>query len=393
MMLLLSGFGIFFSMVLLVSNKGYKSSNIYLGLFLTLFNFIILTHYLYIYNNSKVTIAILLSIPINAAAYTIGPLAFLYVRSILKNNAHFTKYDWIHFIVFCIMFLGRLPYNLSDWDSKLLIADQIINNSWSSLSHTSLNSFLPLMINYKLKVIHFLLYIIGIWYLILNKIFKKSSSNDEVKPSKILINWLFFFSIIVSFLVVLLCVLLFPHAKDKLTYQNEGKILFSLIFSGFLVLVLGLILFPQILYGKPLEKVTSKVYKNKKAALEKGELISILFDLNYIEKINEALNYWVEKNKFLEVESSIYSISKDINFPFHHITYFFNQVNDEKYIDWRNRLRIEYAINLIKNRKGYHQTIESLGKESGFKSNSTFIRCFKQLTNKLPNEYIKDLKS
>ena len=107
MMVLLSGFGIFFSMVLLVSNKGYKSANIYLGLFLTLFNFIILTHYLYIYNNSKVTIAILLSIPINAAAYTIGPLAFLYVRSILKNNAHFTNYDWIHFIVFCIMFLDN----------------------------------------------------------------------------------------------------------------------------------------------------------------------------------------------------------------------------------------------------------------------------------------------
>jgi len=249
------------------------------------------------------------------------------------------------------------------------------------------------MINYKLKVIHFLLYIIAIWYLILNKLFKKSSLNDEVKPSKILINWLFFFSIIVSFLVVFLCVLLFPHAKDKLTYQNEGKILFSLVFSGFLVLVLGLILFPQILYGKPLEKVASKVYKNKKAALEKGELISISFDLNYIEKIKLALNYWVEENKFLEVESSIYSISKDINFPFHHITYFFNQVNDEKYIDWRNKLRVEYAINLIKNKKGFHQTIESLGKESGFKSNSAFIRCFKQLTNKLPNEYIKDLKS
>ncbi len=129
--------------------------------------------------------------------------------------------------------------------------------------------------------------------------------------------------------------------------------------------------------GKPLEKVASKVYKNKKAALEKGELISISFDLNYIEKIKLALNYWVEENKFLEVESSIYSISKDINLPFHHITYFFNQVNDEKYIDWRNRLRVEYAINLIKNKKGFHQTIESLGKESGFKSNSAFIRCFK----------------
>lgn len=392
MMLLLFGFGIFISMILFIYNKGYKSANFYLGLFLTLFNFIISTHYLYIYNNSEVTIAILLSVPISTAAYAIGPLAFLYVRSILNNNARFTKYDWKHFIVFSIMVLLRLPYNLSDWDSKLQIADQIINNSWSSLSHTSLNNFLPLMINYKLKVIHFSLYIIAIWYFILNKILKKSFFNEELKLRKILIIWLFFFSIIVSFLAVILCIFLYPDAKEKLTYQTEGKILFSLIFIGFLMLVLGLILFPQILYGKPLEKEILKVYKNKKSELDKGESISISFDSNYIEKIKLALKYWIEDNKFLEVESTIFSISKDLNLPFHHISYFFNQVNDEKYIDWRNRLRIEYSISLIKNKEGYHKTIESLGKESGFKSNSAFIRCFKHITNKLPKDYIKDLK-
>jgi hypothetical protein len=162
-MYLLSGFGIFFSALLLGYNKGYKSANIYLGLFLFLFNFIILSHYFYLYNESKVTIAFILSIPFNASAFAIGPLAFLYVRSILKDEVHFTKYDWVHFILFAIIFLGRLPYNFSSWEEKLMLADKIINDSWRSLSYSTYNNFLPLRINYKLKGLHFLIYLIFIW--------------------------------------------------------------------------------------------------------------------------------------------------------------------------------------------------------------------------------------
>ena len=90
-MLVLSGLGIFFSALLLIYNKGYKSANIYLGLFLFTFNFVTLSHYLYIFNQSKAVLAFMLSIPINASAYAIGPLAFLYVRSIIRDNAKFTK--------------------------------------------------------------------------------------------------------------------------------------------------------------------------------------------------------------------------------------------------------------------------------------------------------------
>lgn len=117
-MLLLSGIGLFFSAFLLVYNKGYKSANIYLGLFLFSFNFVTLSHYQYLFNNSKAILALILSIPINASAYAIGPLAFLYVRSILRDNAKFTKYDGLHFLLFAIIFIGRLPYNLASWEEK-----------------------------------------------------------------------------------------------------------------------------------------------------------------------------------------------------------------------------------------------------------------------------------
>lgn len=392
-MLVLSGIGLFFSAFLLVYNKGYKSANIYLGLFLFSFNFVTLSHYQYLFNHSKAVLAFILSIPINASAYAIGPLAFLYVRSILRDNARFTKYDSLHFLLFAIIFIGRLPYNLASWEEKYKAADEIINHSWKTLSYSNLNNFLPLRINYALKGIHLFLYLIAIWVLIFKNNYKRVSFKVQGNHVKIVTIWLFFFAIIVTFLGIFLSTIgfMFLNAMDKITFQNEGNDLFSLIFIGFLVLTLGLVLFPQILYGIPLEKPELEEKEDK--VLHESETENFSLQDDYIDKIRLLLDDWKKNNKFLEADSSTYSLAKDINLPIHHITYFFNQINNEKYIDWRNRLRIDYAIALINSQKGYNKTIESLGKECGFKSYSAFIQSFKLLTGKLPKDYIKETKN
>jgi AraC-like DNA-binding protein len=104
------------------------------------------------------------------------------------------------------------------------------------------------------------------------------------------------------------------------------------------------------------------------------------------------LENWKKENKFLNIDSSIYKLAEEINLPIHHVTYFFNQINNEKYIDWRNRLRVEYALSLIDNQKNFDKTIVVLGTECGFRSYATFINCFKLVTGKLPKEYIKESK-
>lgn len=388
---LLSGFGIFFSALLLGYNKGYKSANIYLGLFLFLFNFIILSHYFYLYNESKVTIAFILSIPFNASAFAIGPLAFLYVRSILKDDTQFSKKDWVHFILFAIIFLGRLPYNFSSWEEKLMLADKIINDSWRSLSYSTYNHFLSLRINYKLKGLHFLIYLIAIWYVLLKSKFKMPSSMVLLKQQKIVYNWLHFFAVTASILGVLFGLILLPNAKDKLTYHLEANILFMLVFSGFLILILGLILYPQILYGIPIERTLVKINEEVSESEVIDEKDSISFHDDYIENIRVLIEKWKEEFKFKDPNATMKSLSEDIDIPKHHLAYFFNQINNEKYIDWRNRLRVEYAMEILGREQKYDKTIEVLGEESGFRSYSAFIRSFKQFTGKLPKDFIREI--
>jgi AraC-like DNA-binding protein len=312
------------------------------------------------------------------------------VRSILKDDTQFSKKDWVHFILFAIIFLGRLPYNFSSWEEKLMLADKIINESWRSLSYSTYNHFLPLRINYKLKGLHFLIYLIAIWYVLLKSKFKMPSSMVLLKQQKIVYNWLHFFAVTVSILGVLFGLILFPNAKDKLTYHLEANILFMLVFSGFLILILGLILYPQILYGIPIEKTLVKINEEVSESEVMDEKDSISLHDDYIENIRALIEKWKEEFKFKDPNSTMKSLSEDIDIPKHHLAYFFNQINNEKYIDWRNRLRVEYAMEILGREQKYDKTIEVLGEESGFRSYSAFIRSFKQFTGKLPKDFIRE---
>lgn len=394
-MLLLSGLGLFFSAILLTYNKGYKTANLYLGLFLFFLNYLTLYHYLIIFNDSQDILAVLLCIPIRGSAYLVGPLAYLYVKSIIQDNVQFNKYDALHFIMFGIIFIGSLPYNLTSWFVKYQAANDIINHSWNSLNYPDINKFISSRVNYALKGIHIFLYLIGIWTIIIKYEVKKSTLGKRVKQQKKIYHWLIFFAVIVTCLFVIISIKFVTYlgVEDKFTLQFEGKILFAIVFMGCLVLILGLILFPQILYGMPVEKLRLEDdNKIEPKALLSSEAENDSFHEDYIDEIRLLLENWKKGNKFLNIDSSIYKLAEEINLPIHHVTYFFNQINNEKYIDWRNRLRVEYAISLIDNQKNFDKTIVVLGKECGFRSYATFIHCFKQVTGKLPKEYIKESK-
>ena len=394
MIYLLGGLGVFFSALVIFYNNGYRSANLYLGLFLFFFNFIIISHYIYIFSESAEVISFVLRVPINATAYAVGPLAFLYVRSILRDNATLSKFDRFHFIFFAIFFSGRLLNNLSDWDSQYQVIDEILNNSWKNFSHFKINQFLPMRINYILKAVHLSLYIVLVWLLLVKKNFKKSSLDNGINQTKIVKSWLYFFAIIITILVFLLATVgfLFFTLEDKISFQHEGKLIFSSIFIGLLILILGLILFPQILYGIPTDNPISEENGNVSNGFADNSKESFSFSEDYMNKIRLLLENWTNQKKILEADTNVHSLAKDINLPVHHIRFFLDKINNERYIDWRNRLRIEYAIDIINNQEETDKTLESLGKACGFRSYSSFMQNFKQWTGKLPYEYIKEIK-
>ena len=157
--------------------------------------------------------------------------------------------------------------------------------------------------------------------------------------------------------------------------------------------------FPQILYGIPVGKAGWIMRKeedneynhemNDANNFQKENGNISMFHEKHLENIRLKLEDWAKKGRFLSEDVTLNNLSGEIGIPLYHLTYYFNQVNDEKYIDWRNNLRVNYAIDLMKNEQGINKTLETIGNESGFRSYSAFRQAFKRRTGMVPKDFIK----
>ncbi len=62
-----------------------------------------------------------------------------------------------------------------------------------------------------------------------------------------------------------------------------------------------------------------------------------------------------------------------------------------KFSKLKNQLRVQHAIELLTESNLSTLTIESVGKQSGFKTRSNFYTAFKEETGVTPNEYSKKI--
>ena len=128
--------------------------------------------------------------------------------------------------------------------------------------------------------------------------------------------------------------------------------------------------------NKTIEK--SKVNYNIEAQLEK----KILDQLKQVE-INQA---------YLKHDFSINTIAEKVNTNSTYVSFVYNKHYDVPFKQYYTQKKIEYAVDLIKNKKYYKKySIEGLANIVGYTNASAFSRAFKKYMNISPSEYIKNL--
>jgi AraC-like DNA-binding protein len=380
-------------------NKGYKGANRFLSGYLFCSSAFLLTQYFLIYTKSISTIAFSIS-GIPSLFFLIGPFAYFYVRSILRDTVKLSKADYLHFLPFAIIFIGTLPFLFSSWEYKCFIAQKIVNGTFM-VSKYNINFLVPKMINQLIRPPYALFYLV----LILLKVIKRKTIFKSFSHAKVIKIWLVLFLILFGLTVIFyIIVQLAFYLKIKFLFDNSWVyyILNSIAFTylGFNFL---LVLFPQILYGLPISRriidyddihndtkpiqnnndTTIPIIENKQATL------NAFFSNEYELEIESVINKWIADKKYLEVNASLVTFSNYTNIPVHHLSYYFNSMLKVKYTDWRNALRIEYAKAQIDSGLNKSITLEALSLESGFSSQSTFIRSFKNVFGCTPSDYIK----
>jgi AraC-like DNA-binding protein len=310
-------------------------------------------------------------------------LTYLYVKSVLYDKQRFEKKDFLHFIPFVIGTLNYLPIYLMPSEEKRIIVQKVI----SDFSNTYLlgNGWIPDSYFFTFRMLLTLGYLIAQFKIV------HQYDLEQLQPRYLghthkVFNWLkvLNWSFLASFLGYVLLfgiILVDPSLKNSSDIVSIPAYVLSL---SFLQLSSYLLLHPEVLFGLPY--IQEKNWGKPKENLKPESTTSLVKD--YSNEIKILKEYFEGNRPYLNADFNIAMAAVETKISSREISFIMNQHFNQRFTEFVNTYRIQYANAKIK--EGYldHYTLESLFKEAGFSSKTTFNKAFKKVNNCTPSEYI-----
>lgn len=314
------------------------------------------------------------------------PFLYFYVRAVLTEKIQIKGWDYLHFVPFLVILINILPYSLLPWQQKLNFAYQLHQNF--GRIYEIYFPFVSFGVYFVLRSVLSLAYIIASALIV-----RKAIMSDELTHNTTLKSWLkvclglgaIFNLTLIIFSVISLLNNDFVLMLDE---QGRGRSVATVLMSA---LTISIYFFPKVLYGLQFKSGNSL-----------GDVIKLNEEITKVAKTPEVSNARLKQvDKLVENHTfeklylvpgyALSDLVKNISIPEHVLTYYFNNYKGITFLKWKNKLRIEEAIKLLKSGEADTNTLESVGKACGYKSRSNFIQAFKSQTGESPSAYLKNL--
>jgi AraC-like DNA-binding protein len=318
--------------------------------------------------------------PVN---FLIPPFAYIYIRSVLKDEQKLISKDYLHFIPAFLVFVNYIPVYFMPALQKQELLQNIMKDF--SLSYLTENGYIGEKYLFFARMFQSIVYLFFQWKLVVDYkkellLDKYEGHTNEVMKWLKTFNWLFS-STILGYIILFIIISSDPSlAKSEQIMLIPGYIL---AFS-FLGLSSYLLVQPQVLFGLPYVKVESRsvhdlhIIKNDTVAVPK----------EYDEEIFQLKKYFEEQHPYLNNDLNINEVAVALDIPAREVSFIINQHFNQRFTDFVNMYRIKYVNQKIKTGYLNKFTVESLSKEAGFSSKSTFNVAFKKVNQCTPSEYI-----
>jgi AraC-like DNA-binding protein len=318
--------------------------------------------------------------PVN---FLIPPFAYIYISSVLRDEQKLKATDYIHFIPALLVFVNYVPVYFMPAAEKQTLLENIIKDF--SQSYLSGNGFIAEKYLFVLRMLQSIIYLIFQWKLIVTYkkellLDKYTGHTNEVITWLKTFNWLFSSSIIGNILLFLIVASDPSLASTEQIMSIPGYIL-SFSFLG---LSTYLLIHPQVLFGLPYAKVEPISVHDLHIA--KTDPVAVPKD--YDQEIYKLKKYFDEALPYLNNALNINEVAVGLDMPAREVSFIINQHFNQRFTDFVNMYRIKYVNQKIKSGYLNKFTIESLSKEAGFSSKSTFNVAFKKVNQCTPSEYI-----
>jgi len=312
--------------------------------------------------------------------FLIGPLHFLYAKSLVNFSMQMKKTDWLHFIPFVVAEIYFLSYIFKTSQQALaFFNNQQINDA-----------SLLLVIHNWLIIVQGMIYLI-LTIILINK-YSKNIKNIFSTIEKIKLNWLkiitYMVLFVLSFFLIENLLMLF---NVQLSYHfNLTSFLYAI-----LIYVLGYIGFSKSeIFAEPelaesigqLSKYDQKSLAPKSSSVPKYEK-SGLSPQQAKQYLDSLLKLMREKEPFRNSELTLHQLADTLSVSPHNLSEVLNTQLNQNFFDFINNYRIEQVKKDLIDPKKQNLKILSIAFDAGFNSKTSFNTIFKKYIDLTPSQF------
>ncbi|HSF52269.1 MAG TPA: helix-turn-helix domain-containing protein [Algoriphagus sp.] len=393
--IILLAFSVFSSILLIAKGDNKNGQMRFLGGALLIYSLFFLTYGLWF------EFKLILKYPhllrsFSPVLFLAGPFFYFSIRNLVYGKSGFQKLDWIHFLPALIHFLELMPLYLLPKSEKLQIANKVLSEEGGLNLYA--NGFIG---GIWVDVIRLIL-IVGYFIYSIYLVFKVNPVLLEQWKQEKFKNWVYgtlvFFGIIQFFYLVQ-----YIHAIQFFFtgVSSPGLRAFLVMLMLLCILIFNIYIFLKwnlsLEIPEPVPVVQlaqgAIVIRDQAPSIQKFQVRSDSGGeepkFNEHESKAKLKKLFEEDQLFLKQGLLVTDISKELGIPARYLPEILDRVYGKGFKDLVNYYRVRYAKEKIES--GYLDvfTLESLGREAGFSSRTTFFYVFKKELNLSPSDFWK----
>jgi len=318
----------------------------------------------------------LMMIPIGISLL-MGPLHYLYAKSLIHSWTEIKKSNWLHFLPFLLYELSIIPQFFKP-ASRLTAEIQKMYVDGLSVKYTIFNWLI------LIQILTYMILTVSIIRQYSHRIKNIFSTIEQIK-----LDWLKNISYLgIVVVAVFLIENIFFLAGIKLSHFFN---LTSLLFAVFIYVMgyMGLAkseIFAEPAIAKSIRTLPDLQYQKNKEQQPRYEK-SGLSPERANQLLNDLLLLMEQDKPYLNSELTLTQLADILSITPHNLSEILNTQLNQNFFDFVNQYRVEEVKQALTDPGKQHLTVLAIGLDAGFNSKTSFNTIFKKYTRMTPSEY------
>ncbi len=358
--------------IIFLKSRGslFANPNVYLALLFFISGIYCLTVYSMSLGHSLL-FTVLLYGNFSSIYFLIGPLLYFYLRSLRTGSTDLKRVDYWHFIPFVLVFIDTIPYYLAPYAYKVEVV-RLVFSDWTSMFNIRLGYIFSAAHLYVLRPLLLTGYTLwGIHFLWKNQVyFFKATQLGKWIQLFLFFQWMVFVGMSSVFFGVWL------ENSWGLTFLNHPNEIKYISLMAYMIMVCTLYFFPEVIY------LNADRFKRTLSPQEA-----------YWWKLDQAVNdCYIFEKPFLNPDLSLDQFGELVQKDTKELRDFFDLYLFTSFTDEMNRLRVQFAKQLIRQGCFQKTCLSKLHIESGFNCEADLEHFFGDFEGMSIQEFIDKIK-